>query len=273
MICPNCGNSIDDNAVSCPACGTPVVLADSNSDYDARSASYSDGNSGESKLDANDGQDFFDENPVYPEPSPSGKAFPSVAGLSVIILSALAAVLSLICFISILSLRSTLSGKLDTLSEKTAALDRSIVAIDSRMNSLEGTLSTVQTEAYNQFASQSISIVKDITPLTGPVESGKYNRMFIISAEGSLNLATSFNWQKYNESTGGWVSIVFTGDATTNTQYGLRLENSLSADETTFTSILWANGITKEAAGTYRCVITDTSGITRTSAEATVSIQ
>ena len=40
-----------------------------------------------------------------------------------------------------------------------------------------------------------------------------------------------------------------------------------------FTSILWAQGITPEAEGTYRCVITDATGITKTSAEATVSIK
>jgi len=65
---------------------------------------------------------------------------------------------------------------------------------------------------------------------------------------------------------------VFTGDATTNDQYGLRLENSLDRNDNTYTSILWANGINREASGTYRCVITDETGITKTSAEATVTV-
>ena len=39
-----------------------------------------------------------------------------------------------------------------------------------------------------------------------------------------------------------------------------------------YESILWANGITKAAEGTYRCVIKDTNGITKSSAQATVSV-
>ena len=104
------------------------------------------------------------------------------------------------------------------------------------------------------------------------MESGKYNRMFIVNAKGNLSVNSSFDWQKYNETTGGWVSIVFTGDATNNDEYGLRLENSFDKNENTYTSILWANGIKPAASGTYRCVITDATGITKTSAEATVSV-
>jgi hypothetical protein len=72
--------------------------------------------------------------------------------------------------------------------------------------------------------------------------------MFIITAKGNLNVNDSFDWQKYNESTGGWVSLVFTGDATDNSQYGLRLENNYDKNANTYTSILWANGITEEEA-------------------------
>ena len=104
------------------------------------------------------------------------------------------------------------------------------------------------------------------------MEANKYNVMFIINAKGNLSMNTSFDWQKYNEATGGWVSIVFTGNATTNEQYGLRLENTFDRGENVYTSKLWANGITSEASGTYRCVITDATGITKTSAEATVSV-
>ena len=63
-----------------------------------------------------------------------------------------------------------------------------------------------------------------------------------------------------------------TGNATTNEQYGLRLENVFNREENYYESKLWANGITPEAAGTYRCVIKDASGITKTSAEASVQV-
>ena len=148
----------------------------------------------------------------------------------------------------------------------------SVSSLDDRLAVLDTTIAGVQNEAYNQLASQSIVISKDITALTGPVSEGKYNIMFIINAKGNLNLNTSFDWQKYNEATGGWVSIVFTGNATSNAQYGLRLENTYNNEEGHYVSTLWANGITPEAAGTYRCVIKDATGISKISAEATVQV-
>ena len=172
----------------------------------------------------------------------------------------------------LLSLRGGIKEQEASLTNSVNTLNSTVAGIDARLGQLDTTLSGVQSEAYNQYASQAIAISKDITPLTGPVDAGKYNRMFIISAKGNLSVNTSFDWQKYNEATGGWVSIVFTGNATDNSQYGLRLENTFDRNENTFTSILWANGITQEATGTYRCVITDATGVTKTSAEATVTV-
>ena len=158
-------------------------------------------------------------------------------------------------------------------TESLGAINASVSTANERLDQLDSTLAKVQSDAYEQVASQSISITKDITPLTGPVDEGKYNQMFIVKAKGNLNVDTSFDWQRYNEATGGWVSVVFTGDATTNEQYGLRLENQRDAASGEFTTILWAQGITPDAAGTYRCVITDAGGFTKTSAEATVEIK
>ena len=274
MICLHCGKAIDDDLKVCPFCGNLVDVPDDTSDYEAApSADSPDANyPPDSNLD--DGQDFFDENPVYPEPRKPGKGFsmPSLSGLPALILSALACILSLACLITLLSLRTNLRAQNNVLTGSVSEVRNAVNAVNDRLYELDDTLSRVQSEAYNQLASQSIAIVKDITPLTGPVEADRYNRMFIINAKGNLSVNTSFDWQKYNESTGGWVSIVFTGDATTNDEYGLRLENSFDRNENTYTSILWANGIKPAASGTYRCVITDATGITKTSAEATVSV-
>ena len=274
MICLHCGKAIDDDLKVCPFCGNLVDVPDDTSDYEAApSADSPDANyPPDSNLD--DGQDFFDENPVYPEPRKPGKGFsmPSLSGLPALILAALACILSLACLITLLSLRSNLRAQNNVLTGSISEVRNAVNAVNDRLYELDDTLSRVQPEAYNQLASQSIAIVKDITPLTGPVEADRYNRMFIINAKGNLSVNTSFDWQKYNESTGGWVSVVFTGDATTNEQYGLRLENSFDRTEETYTTILWANGIKPEASGTYRCVITDATGITKTSAEATVTV-
>lgn len=267
MICLNCGKAIDDDLKVCPFCGSMTdAYADEASDGlpDADPVR-------EPAPDPDDGQDYFDENPVYPEARKS--ASPLRLGVNApLIVAALACVLSLACLISILTLRGTLREQSNVLTGSISELRNAVNAVNDRLYEMDGTLSRVQSEAYDQLARQSIAIVKDITPLTGPVDAGKYNRMFIINAKGNLSVNSSFDWQKYNESTGGWVSIVFTGDATDNEEYGLRLENSFDRNENTYTSILWANGIKPAASGTYRCVITDATGITKSSAEATVSV-
>lgn len=274
MICLHCGKAIDDDLKVCPFCGNLVDEPVDTSAYEAGTSAESPDADYDSASDPDDGQDFFDENPVYPEPRSPRKGFsmPALSGLPALILAALACVFSLACLIALLSLRASLREQNKVLTGSVSEVRNAVNAVNDRLYELDGTLSRVQSEAYNQYASQSIAITKDITPLTGPVEADRYNRMFIINAKGNLSVSSSFDWQKYNESTGGWVSVVFTGDATTNDQYGLRLENSFNRNEDTYTTILWANGIKREASGTYRCVITDATGITKTSAEATVTV-
>ncbi len=268
MICLNCGKAIDDDLKVCPFCGS---MTDTYADESPAGLPDADPVS-EAAPDPDDGQDYFDENPVYPEARRGAGPIRLPAGMPALIVSAVACVLCLACLVSILSLRGTVREQNNVLTGSISEVRNAVNAVNDRLYELDDTLSRVQSEAYNQLASQSIAVVKDITPLTGPVESGKYNRMFIVNAKGNLSVNSSFDWQKYNETTGGWVSIVFTGDATNNDEYGLRLENSFDKNENTYTSILWANGIKPAASGTYRCVITDATGITKTSAEATVSV-
>ena len=274
MICLNCGKAIDDDLKVCPFCGNLIEALEDEPSYGTEGSADLPDADPVPDLGPDDGQDYFDENPVYPEARKSGKGLrlPGGPNLPALILSAVACVLSLACLLSILSLRGSLRAQSNVLTGSVSEVRNAVNAVNDRLYELDDTLSRVQAEAYNQLASQSIAITKDITPLTGPVEVDKYNRMFIVNAKGNLNVNTSFDWQKYNEATGGWVSVVFTGDATTNEEYGLRLENSYDKVEDTYTSILWANGIRPAASGTYRCVITDATGITKTSAEATVSV-
>ena len=279
MICLNCGKTIDDDLKVCPFCGSLTeAYEQAPAYYEAQAAEPPAAELPDAAPDAeDDSQDYFDDDPVYGQPRPNrgprAPKLPAVGSLNLAaVLSAVACLLSLICLFTLLSLRSSIKAQETNLTSSVSMLNSTVSGINGRLDQLDTTLSGVQSEAYNQYASQAIAISKDITPLTGPVDAGKYNRMFIITAKGNLSVNTSFDWQKYNEATGGWVSIVFTGDATSNEQYGLRLENTFSRTDNTYTSILWANGITKEAAGTYRCVITDATGVTKTSAEATVAV-
>ena len=276
VICVNCGKVIDDDLRVCPFCGSFVEPSDDSSYYENEIPEQPPVSLPDE--DPAPEQEFVDDDPAYGEPKKArgGMSLPrggAAGGFSLAtILSLLSCILALVCLISVLSLRSAISEQGTTLGGSMNDLRSSVLSLDARLGQLDNTLSGVQSEAYNQYASQAIAITKDITPLTGPVDAGKYNRMFIITAKGNLNVNDSFDWQKYNESTGGWVSLVFTGDATDNSQYGLRLENNYDRNANTYTSILWANGITEEANGTYRCVITDATGVNKTSAQATVTV-
>ena len=267
MICLNCGKHVDDDVRVCPFCGSAIEDADERENGDPLPINLPP------RQHAEEGFERLEREESAPAPAPA----PAPAGKGIVIplfiLSLLSLVLSLLCLVTIFSLRGAVKDLKDAQTESLSTINSAVGAVDQRLGQLDSTLAKVQSDAYEQVASQSIIITKDITPLTGPVDEGKYNQMFIVKSKGNLNVDTAFDWQRYNESTNGWVSIVFTGDATTNEQFGLRLENQFNAAEKEYTTILWAQGITAEAAGTYRCVITDEGGFTKTSAEAIVSIK
>ena len=293
MICKYCGNEVDDNAQVCPVCNSPLYGDDQNGyvqesldlgDYSQTGydqSNYDQGDYAQSGYDSNAGYDHygygetndtFEEDPFAQDEKPAKKGvsvnLPKVQAATVI--SAAAAIFSFICLVMVCMVNANLKDRANTLEAAVAQVQMSYSSLEERIGSLDSTVANVQQEAYNQLASTSISITKDITSLTGPVSLGKYNMMFIIKAKGNLNLNTSFEWQKYNSTTGGWEEIVFTGKATSNEPYGLRLENLMENGE--YKSVLWANGITKAAEGTYRCVISDANGIKKTSSEASVSV-
>ncbi|MBR0207468.1 MAG: zinc ribbon domain-containing protein [Oscillospiraceae bacterium] len=264
MICLNCGKHVDDDVRVCPFCGS-AIADEEPTEADPLPINLPP----RERIDDGFERIERDEPAPAPAPAPAGKNLFNPG----LIFGLLSLILSLLCLVTIFSLRGAVRQLAAAQTESLNAINASVSTANDRLDQLDSTLAKVQSEAYEKVASQSIAITKDITPLTGPVDEGKNNQMFIVRAKGNLNVDTSFDWQKYNEATGGWVSIVFTGDATTNEQYGLRLENQRDATNNEFTTILWAQFITQEAAGTYRCVITDATGITKTSAEATVSIK
>ena len=295
MICLNCGKELDNDIRVCPYCGNLIEAIDDSEYFDVdmpqyREEGYEEGYAhDEAYADEQDyeqgyEEDFVDDDPVYgkkgfgkkfsmPKVSMPKVSVPRASGLPVsTVVSVVCCLISLFCLISIKGVQKKVEDGNAQLVSTMNSVYASVASLDDRLANMDSTIAGVQDQAYNQLASQSIVLSKDITALTGPVTEGKYNIMFIINAKGNLNLNSSFDWQKYNEATGGWVSIVFTGNATSNDQYGLRLENTYNNEEGHYVSTLWANGITTEAAGTYRCVIKDATGITKTSAEATVQV-
>ena len=271
MICRFCGNVIDDNTSVCPYCGSAAQSYAGEESYD--SAPSYDGSAYDGTGAAYDDGSYEDDGQDFSAPAPKKKLgggfkLPNLPMSTIISLAS--AIFSFLCLLTVSSIKSSISDSTATVLTGVNQIQSAVTQIDDKIGGLDSTVASVQQQAYDQLASQTVTIDKNITSLTGPVALNRYNQMFIVKAKGSLNLNTSFTWQKYNESTGGWTDIVFTGTATTNDEYGLRIENKM--EDSLYVSVLWANGITKAAEGTYRCVITDTNGITKTSAEATVQV-
>ena len=277
MICRYCGNVIDADAAVCPYCGSSVAADAAYDDpntaysspadaYDTSSGAYDTDPGAYQSDDAyeDDAQDY-----APPAKKKAGFKLPNIPVSTVI--SIASAIFSFICLLTVSYIKSNISDSTKTVMNGVNQLQTNITAIEDRLSGLDSTVASVQQDAYNQLASQTINITKDLLSLTGPVTLNKTAIMFTVKAKGSLSVNTSFNWQKYNETTGDWTNIVFTGQGTSNEEYGLRLENKAPVDGE-YESILWASGITKAAEGTYRCVIKDTNGITKTSSQATVSV-
>ena len=280
MICLNCGQELDNTTSVCPYCGNIIQAVDDSEYFEEElhpiyveggyQEGYAESESYAQEQDYEEHEyeeEFVDDDPVYGKKSKGfGKKFsmphvskpnismpkvsmPRASGLPVsTILSVICCLISLFCLISIKGVHKELQDSNLKLNSTMSSVYASVASLDERLANMDSTIAGVQDQAYNQLASQSIVISKDITALTGPVTEGKYNIMFIINAKGNLSLNSSFDWQKYNEATGGWVSLVFTGNATSNEQYGLRLENTYDNEKQHYVSTLWANGITKTSA-------------------------
>lgn len=279
MLCKYCGKAMSATATVCPFCGSPVVQTKPgivSTEKPAPEKSEPEKAARAEMLDelfTNDAKKEQSRQAKKPAAgNRSSSSSSSSSGFSLSTVFAIAcAVLSLICLISISSLKGELNQLRTEVNGQLNQVSASYSGVQDALENVSESILTAQQQAYTQLAEQNISITKDLTSLTGPVAQGKYNQMFIINAQGNLNLDTSFDWQRYNPTSGGWSSIVFTGSATSNEEYGLRIENRLEKDGT-YISILWANGITLEGEGTYRCVVKDINGITKTSSEAEVKV-
>lgn len=275
MICKYCGRTISDGSTTCPYCGSsaslysePVDDADDtivDSQYKDLEEDFVPARKSRSKASLNIPKVSM------PKVSAQGLKMPSLNLTA--IFSLICALFSLVCLLRVNALTKDIAAYSSETKAGMNQISSRVADINDKLSMLDTTIANVQTDAYNQYASQAITISKDLTSLTGPVDAGKYNQMFIINAKGNLSLSTSFDWQKYDDFSKTWVSIEFTGTATSNEEYGLRIENTYNKDTVTYVSVLWANGITPSAAGTYRCVITDINGLTNTSSEAVVSVK
>ena len=133
MICLNCGKAIDDDLKVCPFCGSMTEGYNAAPSYgEGAPADLPAADPEPAQAFDDDGQDFFDENPVYPEPRKAGKL--TRPALPALVLSALACVFSLACLIMMISLRSTLREQNSALTGSVSDVQNAVNAVNDRLS-------------------------------------------------------------------------------------------------------------------------------------------
>ncbi len=174
---------------------------------------------------------------------------------------AVSIVLSLIAIISSAGVKKSVNDDIQTLYSQMSSVISTNSQVLDKLAVIEDTLN-LSAKVSAETNSRYISITKQPTSVDTTLGRGSDGivPVFTIIASGNGISASSFNWQKKTAS-GEWVNIDFAVDNNSrNDTLGLQLENNKDQDSGGFYSKIWATGLTAEAFGSYRCVITDSAG-------------
>ena len=181
--------------------------------------------------------------------------------------------MSLISLISVGSLKKTVSSNNEAINSQLTILANEISEIGNRISSLESGVSTVQQQTSTVSTdSKYITISKQPTSVSTWLGRGgddeEIGLCFSVEAKGNSLTVNSFQWQ-IKSSTGDWINIGFDGTNSVNETYGL--QHSVEIASGVYTSKVYAKGLTSAGFGTYRCVITDSTGEVKISDTVTIS--
>ena len=188
-----------------------------------------------------------------------GKGLASKGVLYLVV--AVSIVLSLIAIISSAGVKKSVNEDIQTLYGQMSSVINTNSQVLDKLAVIEDTLN-LSAKVSAETNSRYISITKQPTSVDTTLGRGSDGivQVFSIIASGNGITANSFNWQKKTAS-GEWVNIDFAADNNSrNDTLGLQMENNKDADTNGYYSRLWATGLTAEAFGSYRCVITDSAG-------------
>ena len=174
---------------------------------------------------------------------------------------AVSIVLSLIAIISSAGVKKSVNDDIQTLYSQMSSVISTNSQVLDKLAVIEDTLN-LSAKVSAETNSRYISITKQPTSVDTTLGRGSDGivPVFTIIASGNGISASSFNWQKKTAS-GEWVNIDFAVDNNSrNDTLGLQLENNKDQDSGGYYSKIWATGLTAEAFGSYRCVITDSAG-------------
>ncbi|MBR0353373.1 MAG: hypothetical protein IJH53_09255 [Oscillospiraceae bacterium] len=236
-------------------------------DYSQPDAYYQDVDDGFNDDYEDDYKDDFSEKPSkkgspkvkLPSFSGFGKGIGSNAILSIVV--AISIVLSLIAIISSAGVKKSVNSDIKTLYSQMDSVISTNSQVLEKLARIEDVLD-LSAQVAAETNSKYITITKQPTSANTVLGRGSDGLVlvFSVTASGSGLGTGSFNWQK--KSGDAWINIDFdSGDNSRNTTYGLQLEVSKETEgANTYTSKVYATGLTEAAFGTYRCVITDSAG-------------
>ena len=259
---------LDTSADNSYAADFEPEYSDDNAGLSQQEEYYPDVDDGFSDDYSDDFDDGFETKPAkkpaakqkvnLPSFSGIGKGLNSNAILGIVV--AISIVLSLIAIISSAGVKKSVNKDIQTLYSQMDSVISTNSQVLDKLAVIEDVLN-LSAQVSAETNSKYISITKQPTSVATTLGRGQDGivPVFTITASGSGVGLGSFNWQK--KSGDVWINIDFDSDNNSrNDLYGFQLEVSKDAESGGYSSKIWATGITSEAFGTYRCVITDSAG-------------
>lgn len=259
---------LDTSADNSYAADFEPEYSDNNADYSQQEEYYPDVDDGFSDDYSDDFDDGFETKPAKKPAAKQKVSLPSFSGIgkglgsnSILgIVVAISIVLSLIAIISSAGVKKSVNKDIQTLYTQMDSVISTNSQVLDKLAVIEDVLN-LSAQVSAETNSKYISITKQPTSVSTTLGRGQDGivPVFTINASGSGVGAGSFNWQK--KSGDVWININFDSDNNSrNDLYGFQLEVAQDKENGGYYSTIWATGLTSEAFGTYRCVITDSAG-------------
>ena len=258
MTCTFCGSTLDGTESECPFCGHKIIQeANEEPVTPKKSKSAFDFSS---KFSAASDNEYSD----YEEPAPkrSNKTSFNNDKLTTVFAIGLGAILlmSLISLILCIGISNKVADLNQDMLSQMYQLQTAQNELANSVNSVSSTVGNIGTTIEQSNLSRFITITKQPTEVTtwvgrgAPNTEGETVNQLLFSIEASGNNLT-YEWQKFDQTSGSWVTIQF--DPDNNDAYGLHVYNLPDGSG----SQLCARGLTSLAFGSYKCVVSDSTGI------------
>ncbi len=262
MICKKCGKAIEPNQQTCPHCGYMI-------DSSEKGNGFWDMASPQPKAQPVAQTNSTIDQKDVPKPT-SSRTIPLIIALGALALCSI--VLSVILFV--ISSRKIDQSRADytrdmnatreefnqTISSAKQSSDEQVNAlgetIDKEMLGLSESVDSIRSD-LDEVKVAVPSVLRIVTsPLDQEMIEGFTNDdetyLFVVEIEGSV---ASFKWEKQSVN-GSWIELEFDSEG-----YNASLGLSKQEDIKQGYSRLFATGLTIEAAGTYKCIISSTDGL------------